>query len=97
MIRLSAASPAGSPAPGVRCAPSKHGRLDKLVQFGKFAVPHHTDTSHVANQSRSPALRLVTSLLIWTVSVLLMVDADLFSGLASRLNGFIYVDDYWIG
>jgi hypothetical protein len=47
MIRLSAASPAGSPAPGVRCAPSKHGRLDKLVQFGKFAVPHHTDTSHV--------------------------------------------------
>jgi hypothetical protein len=30
MIRLSTASPACSPAPSVRCAPSKQGKLDKL-------------------------------------------------------------------
>jgi membrane-anchored protein YejM (alkaline phosphatase superfamily) len=50
-----------------------------------------------ANQSWSRAYRLIALLLVWIVCVLLMVDADLFSGLASRLNGFIYVDDYWIG
>jgi hypothetical protein len=42
-LKLSTARPAGSPAPGVRCAPSKQG---KLVQLDKLSVLHHTDTSH---------------------------------------------------
>jgi hypothetical protein len=56
-VHVSAAS---SPAPGVRCAPCKQGKLDKP---DKLSVLHHTNTSHSARRRTRAGLLLTGSLL----------------------------------
>jgi hypothetical protein len=97
MIRLSTASaagsrsfrPAGSPTPGVRCAPSKHG---KLVQFDKFSDLHHADTPHAGEPepvSCSQARRFIACL---DDGALLITDAVCVLLPGIEMDGFIYVE-----